>query len=112
MDILIQNNSDDHLVLYPNNSDNDNHYLGVRVTGNGNNTFGIGARIAVSLSNGVRQVREMGGGNNYLSHNPFEVHFGLGAEIRAEVTVTWPDGTALTQTFDADQQVTITHPNP
>ena len=107
----IQNNSEDHLLLYLNETISDNHYLSIRVTGDGNNTFAIGAHVSVLLSNGVRQMREVGGSNNYVSHNPFEVHFGLGTETQAEVTISWPDGTALTQTFQANQQVTVMHPN-
>jgi len=111
VDILIQNNSENHLLLYLNETISDNHYLSIRVTGDGNNTFGIGAHVSALLSNGVRQTREVGGSNNYVSHNPFEVHFGLGIETQAEVTISWPDGTALTQTFQANQQVTVIHPN-
>ena len=28
-------------------------------------------------------------GNNYLSRNPYEVHFGLGEATEADVTVIW-----------------------
>ena len=111
VDILIYNNSEEHLLLYRNDSENDNHYLSVRLTGAGTNTFGIGAHIAAVVPAGGRQVREMGGSNNYLSHNPYEVHFGLGATTQADITVTWPDGSVSMQTVQADQLVTITHPN-
>ena len=111
VDILIYNNSEEHLLLYRNDSGNDNHYLSVRLTGAGTNTFGIGAHIAAVVPAGGRQVREMGGSNNYLSHNPYEVHFGLGAATQADITVTWPDGSVSMQTVQADQLVTITHPN-
>ena len=53
----------------------------------------------------------MGGSNNYVSHNPYEVHFGLGEATEADVTVTWPDGSVSLQTAQADQQITIPHPN-
>lgn len=69
------------------------------------------AHIAAVVPTGGRQVREMGGSNNYLSHNPYEVHFGLGAATQADITVTWPDGSVSMQTVQADQLVTITHPN-
>ncbi len=111
IDIFITNNSPDHLVLYRNDSENDNHYLSVRLKGNGANTRGVGAHIAVVVPTGERQVREMGGRNNFLSHDPFEVHFGLGPATEVEVTVTWPDGTVSIQRNAAtDQQITITHP--
>ena len=111
VDIFITNNSSEHLVLYQNDSENDNHYLSVRLTGAGTNTFGIGAHIAAVVPDGGRQVREMGGSNNYVSHNPYEVHFGLGEATEADVTVTWPDGSVSLQTAQADQQISIPHPN-
>jgi hypothetical protein len=109
---VIHNNSEEHLLLYQNDSENDNHYLSVRLTGGGTNTFGIGARIAAVVPSGERQIRDMGGSNNYLSHNPYEVHFGLGAATQADITVTWPDGSVSTQTAEAGQQITISQPAP
>ena len=54
------------------------------------------------------QVRELGGSNNYVSHNPFEVHFGLAGATVADVTVRWPDGSETSMdAVAADQQVTI-----
>ena len=110
IDILITNNSPDHLVLYRNDSDNDNHFLTLRLRGAGMNTFGIGAHIALVVPTGQRQTREMGGSNNYVSHNPYEVHFGLGPATEAEITVTWPDGEVTIQTLQADQRITIGQP--
>jgi hypothetical protein len=107
IDIIISNNSDEHLLLYRNETINNNHYLSVRLTGAGTNTAGIGAHISAVLPTGERQVREMGGSNNYVSHNPYEVHFGLGDQTQADITVTWPDGSISMQTVEADQQVTI-----
>jgi len=112
VDIVIHNNSEEHLLLYQNDSENDNHYLSVRLTGGGTNTFGIGARIAAVVPSGERQIRDMGGSNNYLSHNPYEAHFGLGAATQADITVTWPDGSVSTQTAEAGQQITISQPAP
>ena len=111
IDIVITNNGVDHVVYYRNESKNDNHYLGVRLEGNGANRFGIGAHIAAVVPTGRRQVREMGGSNNYVSHNPYEVHFGLGAATGADITVTWPDGAVSMLTVQADKQITIVHPH-
>ena len=108
IDIIISNNSDEHLLLYRNETINNNHYLSVRLTGAGTNTAGIGAHISAVVPTGERQVREMGGSNNYVSHNPYEVHFGLGDQTQADITVTWPDGSISMRTVEADQQITIT----
>lgn len=109
---FISNNSDEHLLLYRNDSKNDNHYLSVRLISPGANSHGIGAHIAAVIPTGERQVREMGGGNNFLSHNPYEVQFGLGEATQVDITVNWPDGSVSTQTAEADQQITISQPVP
>ena len=106
LDIVISNNSADHLVYYRNDTENGNHSLTIRLDGSGANRFGIGAWITATTSDGS-QVRELGGHNNYVSHNPYEVHFGLGDQTQADITVTWPDGSISMQTVEADQQVTI-----
>ena len=105
---MITNNGTDSLVYYRNNTDNVNHYLSVRLEGAGTNAFGIGAHITVTTADG-EQVRELGGSNNFVSHNPFEVHFGLATATTADVRVRWPDGTETTMdAVAADQQLTVT----
>ena len=112
IDIVITNNGVDHVVYYRNESSNDNHYLSIRLQGNGANRLGIGAHVAAVVPTGRRQVRQMGGSNNYVSHNPYEVHFGLGAATEADITVTWPDGEVSTMvSVPVDQQITVTHPH-
>ena len=111
LDIIISNNSEEHLVLYRNDSENDNHYLSIRLVGPGATSHGTGSHIAITTLSGGRQVREMGGKNNYVSHNPYEVHFGLADQTQVDVTVTWSDGLVSMQTVQADQQITITHPS-
>ncbi len=110
-DILVSEVGGDNIVLYRNDSVNQNHYLSVRLLGAGANSHGIGAHIAAVVPSGARQVREMGGSNNYVSHNPFEVHFGLGSQTEVELTVTWPDGSISVEIVQADRQVVISHPS-
>ena len=107
IDVLISNNSGANVVLYRNESTNDNHYLGIRLEGAAPNRFGIGARITVTTTNGT-QIRDLGGRNNYVSHDPFEVHFGLEGATTADIEVRWPDGTTSTMPdVSADQLVAI-----
>ena len=109
IDIVITNNDDDHLVYYRNETTSDNHYLGIRLAGPGANRFGVGAHITVTTNDGA-QVRELRAGNNFASHNPLEVHFGLGAATVADVVVRWPDGTETSMNdVDVDQLMTITY---
>ena len=107
IDIVVTNNDEDQLLYYRNDSTNDNHYLGIQLTGTGLNTRGIGAWIMVTTSLGT-QVREVRAGNNYVSQNPPEVHIGLGTATSADVVVTWPDGSETSMSAVAvDQLLTI-----
>ena len=93
VDILIANNDEAQLVHYRNDTSNENHYLTIKLRDSTGNRFGIGAWVTLTTENGT-QVRELRGGNNFTSHNPFEVHFGLGSATVADVVVRWPDGSA------------------
>ena len=90
--------------------DNGNHFLNIRLQGDGNNHLGIGAHITVTTDE-VAQVREMGGKNHYVSHSPYEVHFGLGSASTADILIRWPAG-AVTDMLaeDADQHLVISQP--
>ncbi len=93
IDIVITNNQDVRsVVFYRNELTNGNHYLTIKLIGNGLNTAAIGARIAVADADRT-QIREISASNNFASQSPAEAHFGLGASQFVDVTVTWPDGT-------------------
>ena len=107
IDLLITNNSEPHIAYYRNEVDNGNHYLTVRLESSTRNRLGIGAWITVTTALGA-QVRELGGSNNYASHNPFEAHFGLGGAERADIEVRWPQGNVtVTRGSAVDQVITI-----
>ena len=92
LDLLITNNQgEESLIFYENQLSEVNHYLPIKLTGSGANTHGIGSWIEVRTS-AATQVREIRAGNHYVSQNPAEAHFGLGAETTADVKVRWPDG--------------------
>ena len=111
IDIVITNNSDDHIVYYRNDTSNGNHYLGVKLAGTGENRHGVGAKVTVTTVSGS-QVREVRAGNNYVSQNPLEVHVGLGVAEAADVAVLWPDGMeSVLHGVAADQLLTVTHPD-
>ena len=110
IDIVLTNNGDEQLGYYRNDLANDNHYLGIVLKGVGPNTRGVGAWITVASASGS-QVREVRAGNNYVSQSPTEVHFGLGEDATAEVTVRWPDGaTSTVANVAADQLLTVQQP--
>ncbi len=93
IDLVLTNNDDDPLIYYRNELDaaQENHWLGIRLESDGPNRHGVGAWITLTTTSGT-QVRELRAGNNFASHNPLEVHFGLGADTRADIVVRWPDG--------------------
>ncbi len=107
LDVVVVNNSQDHIVYYRNDTSNDNHYLTLRLDGITDNRFGVGARVTVTTEFG-KQIRVLGGSNNYVSHNPLEVHFGLSTATEADIQVTWPDQTVTTlNSVPANLQLTI-----
>ncbi len=91
LDLLVANNAGP-LQLYRNNGGNQNHWLRVSLARDGREDLALGARVRIETSAG-EQVREVRNGGNYVSQNPAEAHFGLGAVTQVErVSVRWPDG--------------------
>jgi hypothetical protein len=111
IDILIANNNDS-ATLFRNDGGNLLNYVNVRLSNTAPNTRAIGARIYVS-SDGVTQLREIQNGNNYVSQNPAEQHFGLkNATIIDRIRVVWPDGSETERSNIASyQRVTVSYPN-
>lgn len=97
IDILIQNSHAQGETavlpqLFRNRGHAEHRWLRVQLRHPGPNSHGVGARIEVEAG-GQRQVREIRAGNNYLSANPIEAHFGLGTASQIDrLTVRWPDG--------------------
>jgi hypothetical protein len=82
------------------------HWVAVSLTQAGGNHDAIGAAITV---NGSVQYLRIGGGHAGGSALP--LHFGIGDAQRAEISVTWPDGTTTQITADAGQTVSIEKPD-
>ena len=95
LDLFVQNHSGTSR-LYRNELPRDGegpHYLAVRLIGSGANRQAIGARLEIEVAGGLRQIREVRAGSNFLSQNPATVHFGLAGEGRADrLHIRWPDG--------------------
>jgi hypothetical protein len=88
-------------------------WLGVRLVGTRSNRSGIGARVTVRARIGggsVSQMRDLVPATSFRSHDPLELHFGLGDADRVEeVVVRWPSG--IVQRLGpqrAKQRITIT----
>ncbi len=68
------------------------NFLSIELSQSGQNTDAIGALVTVKTGNLVQtRTRQVGGG--HVSGQLGFTHFGLGVAERAEVRVTWPDGT-------------------
>ncbi|MGH9470617.1 MAG: CRTAC1 family protein, partial [Terriglobia bacterium] len=78
--------------LWMNRSENAGNWLDVRPMGTKSNRDGIGAMVKVVTKAGA-QYNHMSTSTGYASSSHMPVHFGLGAERRAEsVEIRWPSG--------------------
>jgi enediyne biosynthesis protein E4 len=91
LDLYVTNNNGP-TRLFRNDGGNAGHWLDVRLHGAAPNTWAVGARIYATTGS-LTQMRELSAGNNFLSSNPIEAHFGLGAAAAVdELRIVWPDG--------------------
>jgi enediyne biosynthesis protein E4 len=90
----VVNNVSDYPLLLVNLARNDNHWLGIHLTGVVSNRDGIGARVVVHGSGSERTwVDEVRSGSSYSSNNDMRLHFGLGhATSVRSIEVWWPNG--------------------
>ena len=96
VDILVLN-VDETPTLLRNDGGNRRHWFSLSTVGMQSNRDGIGARILVEAG-GLRQIREVGAGSSFLSHNDLRVHVGLGEAEKVErLEIRWPSG--LVQEF-------------
>ncbi len=110
-DIWFSNRNAPRIRLMRNNGSAENHFLALRLKGNGTNTNrdAIGARIELESMNGPDSVsstnpqatstrppmiQTLRAGEGFISQNSKWVHFGLGTEKHLQkATVLWPGGT-------------------
>lgn len=91
------------------NQGSDNNFINVRLRETSTNTQALGARIYVKTGE-LEQFRELRAGNNYVSQNPVEAHFGLAqTDTIDEIRVVWPDGEeSIILDVDANQFLIVT----
>tara|TARA_R110002167_G_scaffold361848_3_gene580499 strand:- start:1559 stop:4876 length:3318 start_codon:yes stop_codon:yes gene_type:complete len=90
---LVVNNMDDFPFIYRNNSEihNTNNYLKVSLKGLGKNTYGIGAKVILTVGEKTL-MQEMMPTRGFQSSVDFNLIFGLGeAEKVDQVKIIWPD---------------------
>lgn len=111
IDILIANNRDT-ARLFRNDGGNQLNYLNVELRSNAPNTRAIGARIYVSAGD-MTQLREIHNGNNYVSQNPAEQHFGLNElTLIDSIRVVWSDGSeTIRNSVSPNQRILVNYPD-
>lgn len=90
------------------NPGNGNDWLGVHLTGVKSNRAAIGARIKVTVQNGVasaanpvREIYATVGSGGSFGANPFEQHIGLGKAARIVSLEVWWPSSGTRQTFQS-----------
>jgi hypothetical protein len=106
VDVLVLNMNEPPSLLR-NDVTGQGHWLKVLLQGVKSNRSAIGARVAVRY--GTRtQVQAVTAQASFYSSNERRLHFGLGAETKADLTIRWPNGTTEQITgIAADQLVLI-----
>ncbi len=108
---LIVNNTNDAAFVYRNNArslDKDNHYLQVKLDGEGHNRFAVGSKV--TLRNGKATFfQELSPTRGFQSSVDHILTFGLGKiDTVQSVTVDWPDGrVSELKNVAANQRITV-----
>ena len=98
--------------LYRNTSSAAGNWIGFRLEGGGPvNRDAIGTQLAIDTGDGSPQMRELRAGESRGSSHQQILHFGLGTQESADVTVVWPGGlTELLQDMPAGQYHELSYP--
>lgn len=97
--------------LWMNRSPNSGHWLDISLHGTKSNRDGIGARIKLTSPGGT-QYNHMTTSVGYASSSDGPVHFGLGADTKADmIEIRWPSGTVqVLQDISGDRILQVTEP--
>jgi hypothetical protein len=113
LDIIV-NNINQPAFIYQNESSNDpdNHYLQIKLQGEGLNTQGIGAKVTISSGEKKQHLEQMCT-RGYLSSVSPILHFGLDKDLRVDsITIDWVSGKQQVLTnVDADRLLTLEEKN-
>ena len=95
LDIAVNNFQSPATMLNNNTDGRGGNWLKVRLEGDprrGTNRDAIGARMVVTNGAGLTVHREVQGGSGYMSMNPKQRHFGVGASNAVRLEIVWPNG--------------------
>jgi len=106
MDVLVMNMNEPPSLLR-NDVSGAGHWLKVFLVGVQTNRSAIGSRVTARYGN-RRQAQEVTAQASFYSVNDRRLHFGLGTETSAELTIRWTNGkTETIANVSADQLVVI-----
>jgi len=91
IDVLVWNMNEPPSLLR-NDLAGNGRWLKVQLVGVHSNRSAIGARVTVRYGN-KQQAQEVSAQSSFYSVNDRRLHFGLGSENIAHLTVRWPNGT-------------------
>jgi len=108
---LVVNNVNQEAFIYRNNARTvlpDNHYLQIKLDGEGPNRFAIGAKVTLDAG-GQMLYQEEEPSRGFQSSVDYVLAFGLGkVDTVRSVTVDWPDGrVSQLANVPANQRVTV-----
>jgi enediyne biosynthesis protein E4 len=98
--------------LFHDVTENNNHWILLKLQGMKSNRMGIGARISITGEDGMKQYNHVTTSVGYSSSSDSRVHFGLGKSRSAkEITILWPSGIKqVLRNVQADRVVNIQEP--
>ena len=112
LDFVVSNRDTNHHV-FRGSAPPEHHWLTVDLHGGGTvNRDAIGARVELVTDGGRTMMREVRTSGSVAATLPRRLHFGLGTEGIAAVTVRWPDGLVETPSVPpVDQRWVHHHPD-
>ena len=90
IDVLIMNMNEPPSLLR-NDTSGSNHWMKILLEGKESNRSAIGATVVVTYGD-RKQAQAVLAQSSYLSVNDRRLHFGLGAEVQAQIEIRWPNG--------------------
>ena len=92
-----------NIRMFENQLGEESNWIQLKLTGgNGSNTAAIGAQVTTQTDSTTQKQEVNGGFGHYGAQNPLLLHFGLGEECTANVTIRWPNAAQTEQTFSVD----------